>query len=233
MLGALAFRHEPRNQGHPISCLRPRREIDQPSTVGWRGHLTRTHRIASEHRPPRLSRCRRTGAVERIEFPIDRPHIHRTVGPHDRGRLNQITRVVGPLDQSGFREDGTHPTIVRAKNNRAIAPHCGAGKNRAAHTHTPLHRAIRIHGIKILIKAPEIYRAVRTDGRRRLNLAPGFKLPFNGTVLRSECVQETVIRTDVNGTVDVDRRGRRDGRQRLDLPLLGTIGIDRINAAVV
>ena len=95
----------------------------------------------------------------------------------------------------------------------------------------PLDHAVLPDGIHLVIERADVDRAVRSDGRGG-TLHTGAKRgdPFQ-RAKGVHRIEVAVAGADVNGSVQVDRRGRRDGAAHLERPLHGPVRVDGVEAS--
>ena len=128
------------------------------------------------------------------------------------------------------RIQGIQLGVVAGHKDGVVGRNRRGGGHPASGLKGPLDHAVLPHGIYLVIERADIDGAVCADGRGG-TLHTGAKRgdPFQ----RAKGVQRievAVAGADVNGSVQVDRRGRCDGTPNLERPLHGAVGVDGIQA---
>ena len=165
--------------------------------------------------------------ISRLRLPSG-PEINQVLVVHRRGTQHALTwQRVGP-QRLAKRIQRMELGIVAGHENGVVGGDRRGGGHPAPRGIGPLDHAVLPDGIHLVIERADVDCAVRPDARGG-TLHPGAKRgdPFQ-RAKGVQCIKFAVAGTDVNGAVQADRRGRRDGAPHLERPLHGSVRVDGI-----
>ena len=128
------------------------------------------------------------------------------------------------------RIQGIQLGVVASHKDGVVGGNRRGGGHPAPCLKCPLDHAVLPHGIHLVIEGANVDGAVRPNARGGA-LHTGTKRgdPFQRTK-GIHCIKVAVAGADVNGSIQIDRRGRCDGTPNLERPLHGAVGVNRIQA---